>query len=58
MTHRTDDILQVLHGLIAMYPDKSEDRDWLAQEAASTHGIDPKAAARVYDKRLRIWEAG
>lgn len=58
MTHRTDDILQVLHSLIAFYPEKVEDRDWLAQEAASTHGIDPKAAVRVYDQRLRIWGAG
>lgn len=54
MTHKTDDILQVLHGLIAMYPERADDADWLAAEAGDTHGIDPKAARRVYDKRLRI----
>lgn len=57
MTYKSDDILQILHGLIAQFPERAGDGDWLAAEASEIYGIDPHTAKQVYDKRLRIWDA-
>lgn len=54
MTHKTDRIVEVLHALIAMFPEHADDGAWMAAEVSEQFGIDPKDAKRVYDKRFAI----